>query len=58
MAEDKKKKEHHHSKGGMSFGFEVLLFVIAVFILWLLTGGAKNETPESPILVPKTTQTQ
>lgn len=50
---DKKEKHHHHSKGEMSFGLEVFLFVVAIFILWLVTGGAKKETPTSPLLVPK-----
>jgi len=49
---DKKKEEKHsgHSKGGMSFGLEVLLLVVAVFIIWMLTGGNKKEAPKSPVL--------
>lgn len=38
-----KKKNTSYSKGGMSFGVEILLFVIVIFILWILTGGSKKE---------------
>ena len=61
MAEDKKKDkkkiEHKHTGGEMSFGMEVLLFIVGIFILWVLTGGTKKEAPKSPLLVPKTSQT-
>lgn len=60
MAEKSKDKEgatkHHHSGGGMSFGLEVVLFVVVIFIIWLLTGGAKKPQPQSPLLVPSTEQ--
>lgn len=57
MAEKPKKEEKKHkphsSKGEISFGLEVLLFVVAVFIIWVLAGGSKKATPESPILEKK-----
>ncbi len=55
---DKKiKKDEPKKHGGeMNFGVEVLLFVVAVFILWVLAGGAKKEAPKSPILIPDTIQ--
>ena len=49
---DDKKKHSSHSKGGMSFGMEVLLFVIAVFILWVLTGGNKKEQVNTSLFNP------
>lgn len=52
---DIKIEKKHHSSGGLSFGMEVILFVVAVFIIWILAGGAKKQPPESPLLVPATT---
>jgi hypothetical protein len=40
------------NKGAMSFGLEVLLFVVAVFILWVLTGGQKNQSAQKPFIKP------
>lgn len=56
MDKDKKKKEEHSSKGGIPFGLEVLLFVLAIFVIWVLTGGAKKTTPatEKPFITPLT----
>jgi hypothetical protein len=57
MAEKPKKKEEkkpaHHS-GGISFGLEVVLFVVAIFILWVLTGGNKDGVEEKPFITPLT----
>jgi hypothetical protein len=53
MAE--KPKEKKHSGGEMAFGLEVLLFVVAIFVIWILMGGAKkdkNEKQKSPFLIP------
>ncbi len=52
---DKKIEKKHHSSGGLSFGMEVILFVVAIFIIWILAGGAKKEAPKSPLLVPAST---
>lgn len=58
MAEKSKDKEdvkkHHPSGGEMNFGLEVILFVVVIFIIWLLAGGAKKPQPQSPLLVPDT----
>jgi len=58
MADKKpeKKKTSSHSSGGLSFGMEVLLFMIAIFVIWILAGGAKQKQTESPLLVPNTKQ--
>jgi hypothetical protein len=53
---DKKKPEHKKHGGEMSFGVEILIFIIIIFVLWILSGGTKKEQPASPILVPDNTQ--
>jgi hypothetical protein len=55
MAEKKKpskKPESHSSKGGMSFGLEVILLLVAIFIIWILGGGAKKEIKTGPFINP------
>lgn len=59
MAEEKpktkkedKKKHSNHSGGVIPFGLEVLLFVLAIFIIWILTGGVKKQTEEKPFITP------
>ena len=54
MADKKpeKNKTSTKSSGGLSFGMEVLLFMIAIFVIWIMAGGAKKEEPSSPLLVP------
>lgn len=55
MAEKPKEKKHSGG-GGMPFGLEVLLFVIAIFIIWILMGGAKKDKEKSIFLVPESGQ--
>ena len=40
----------------MHFGMEVLIFVIIVFIIWVLAGGAKSSptTQQKPFIIPLT----
>lgn len=53
MADDiKPKKRVEHSSGGMPFGLEVLLFVIVIFVIWVLAGGAKKPVQQKPFIVP------
>jgi hypothetical protein len=57
MAEDEKsdkksKSSSHHSKGGISFGLEVILFIVVIFIIWVLAGGNKKETQEGLFINP------
>jgi hypothetical protein len=47
---DEKKKPKKHSSGGISFGMEVLLFVLAVFIIWVLVGQPKSENVDKPFM--------
>jgi uncharacterized membrane protein YkgB len=51
---DKKDKKPEVHKGGLSFGMEILLFVLAIFIIWVLTGGMKKTTEEKPFITPLT----
>jgi hypothetical protein len=53
MDKDKKPKEEKHSGSEMSFGFEILLFLVVIFIIWILMGGAKKEKQQSPFLTPE-----
>ncbi len=57
-SKDKKIEKKHHNSGGLSFGMEVILFVVIIFIIWVLTGGTKKQPPESPLLVPADSQVQ
>ena len=56
MAEKPKngvEKHSYHSGGEMHFGVEVILFVVAVFIIWLLAGGAKKPADQQkPFITP------
>ena len=54
MAEKKEREEKHKSKGEMSFGLEVFLFVLAIFIIWILAGGAKKPVETKPFITPLT----
>lgn len=59
MAEKPKKKDDKKPKphsGGISFGLEILLFVIVIFVLWVLTGGPKKQVEEKPFITPLTDQ--
>lgn len=47
---DEKKKPKKHTSGGMPFGLEVLLFVVAVFVVWLLVGKPKSENADKPFI--------
>ena len=51
-----KKYSNYYSGGEISFGLEVLLFVVAVFIIWILMGGAKKQVEEKPFITPLSDQ--
>lgn len=46
------KKFKNLNGGEMSFGVEILLFVVVIFVIWVLVGGAKKEQPENLFMVP------
>jgi hypothetical protein len=53
MAEkDKKKKPVSHSEG-MGFGTQIFLLVLAIFIIWVLMGGAKKEEVKNVFTMPE-----
>lgn len=50
----KKKKSSHHSGGEMSFGMEIVLFMVALFVLWVLVGQPKTENTDKPFIKTQT----
>jgi len=53
---DEKKKEvkkSHHSGGEMNFGVEIVLFLVALFILWAVLSGP-SENADKPLLKAET----
>ena len=48
--EDKKSSHKKHSGGGMSFGLEVVLFVLAIFVIWILMGKPQTENGNKPFI--------
>ena len=52
----KKLKLEKYNSGEIGFGAEILIFLLIVFVIWVLVGGAKKEQPSSPLLVPRTNQ--
>lgn len=59
MADDKKKDDKKGKKkagsGGMSFGLEILLFLLAIFIIWVLMGKPQSEDSDKPFIRDHTT---
>lgn len=51
-----KRKFINVSGGEIPFGLEVLLFVLAIFIIWILAGGAKKQVEEKPFITPLSDQ--
>ena len=56
--EDKKPSHKKHSGGEMSFGLEVVLFVVAIFVLWLLMGKPQSENSDKPFIQGQSTTVQ
>ena len=40
------------NRGEVPFGLEVLLFILAIFIIWVLMGGQRNQTAKKPFINP------
>ena len=51
MADKKETKEEDTDK---KFLIEIILVVVAVFIIWLISGGHKEEEKNEPFIVPYT----
>ncbi len=56
--EEKKSSHKKHSGGEMSFGLEVVLFVLAIFVIWVLMGKPKSENADKPFIKGQTTTVQ
>ncbi len=49
--DDKKSKPKAHKSGGeMSFGMEILLFLLAIFVIWVFVGKPKTENADKPFI--------
>jgi hypothetical protein len=42
------------NKGALTFEAEVLLFLLAIFIIWVLAGKPKSENADKPFMKEKT----
>ena len=51
MADKKETKEEDTDK---KFLIEIILVVVAVFIIWLISGGYKEKEKNEPFIVPYT----
>lgn len=45
-------KKINYQKGEMDFLVMILLFILVVFVIWVLTGGQKNESAKKPFITP------
>lgn len=48
------KKIKGRDSGEMSFGLQILLFILALFIIWVLMGGDQKQIDDTRILIPIT----
>jgi len=59
MAEEKKSSgKKKHTGGGISFGLEIILFILALFILWVLMGMPQSENTNKPFIKSYTPSVQ
>jgi hypothetical protein len=56
MNKSNKKRGIPTQSGEMGLGTMVLIFMAALFILWVLSGGQHNETNNKPFIKPITEQ--
>lgn len=49
---DSKPKPKKHNSGEMSFGMEIVIFLVIIFAIWILMGKSdtKNVTEEKPFV--------
>jgi hypothetical protein len=48
------KNKKQYNKGEIAFGAEVLLFLLVIFVIWVLTGGATRKDTTKPFIKPYT----
>lgn len=46
------KKTEGKNRGEMSFGVQILLFILALFIVWVFMGGAEKPVENRSLFVP------
>ena len=57
--DDKKPEKKKHKSGGeLSFGMEIILFLIALFVLWVLFSKPSDNVDKPFIKAPTSTTTQ
>ena len=49
-------KKNNYNRGEIGFGTEILIFVVIIFVIWILAGGAKKSTTveQKPFIIPLT----
>lgn len=52
------KNKLQYNKGEMSFGMEILLFILAIFVIWVLSGKPETENADKPFIKQQTVTTQ
>jgi len=50
------KKYNSYNRGEISFGLEILIFVVIIFIIWVLMGGARKAPETKPFITPLSDQ--
>ncbi len=49
---NKNKKFKNFNAGEMPFGLQIIIFLLIIFVIWVLAGGAKKEEVPSPLIKP------
>lgn len=52
---DKKKEPTKKKSGGeVSFGVEIIIFVVVLFVIWILSGKPRTENTDKPFIKGQT----
>lgn len=51
-------RKYQTNKGEISFGMEILLFLVAFFAIWVLSGKPSSENVDKPFIKGQTMTTQ
>lgn len=49
-SKDKKFEKPKHNSGEIGFGTEVIIFVVAIFVIWMLMGKPKSPDADKPFI--------
>ncbi|HAE36929.1 MAG: hypothetical protein UR85_C0002G0022 [Candidatus Nomurabacteria bacterium GW2011_GWF2_35_66] len=55
MAKKIKVKKIYYNRGEMSLGMEIILFMVAIFVIWVLMGKPKSENVDKPFIKGQST---